>query len=308
MNNVGTTVNSGASNSGVSGEKQQNAPRGRLILFRHGQTTSNLITALDTAVPGADLTSMGVEQAFTGGERIVADGTLSGVGEVQEGDAPSGSPRPVIISSEALRARKTARFAAQGMVNQGASVFTASPSTDGVKTVPITAELDDPTVPTAIPGLTEVTAGDLEMNTDMESIHTYRYTQLQWSSGKMDMCMPGGQSGWETRRRFLEGITPMLPLLVPGAVGSDMSTPSDLIVVVHGSVMRFIAGQLAGVEAHFVQDGYVPNCRWIVLDSPASLDLAAASDSDVDQSCGSWRVKQWAWLPGDRVRLKGSAQ
>ncbi|MGX6968692.1 histidine phosphatase family protein [Corynebacterium sp. c7Ub_26] len=94
MNNVGTTVNSGASNSGVSGEKQQNAPRGRLILFRHGQTTSNLITALDTAVPGADLTSMGVEQAFTGGERIVADGTLSGVGEVQEGDAPPGSPRP----------------------------------------------------------------------------------------------------------------------------------------------------------------------------------------------------------------------
>ena len=208
----------------------------------------------------------------------------------------------------AHRARKTARFAAQGMVNQGASVFTASPSTDGVKTVPITAELDDPTVPTAIPGLTEVTAGDLEMNTDMESIHTYRYTQLQWSSGKMDMRMPGGQSGWETRRRFLEGITPMLPLLVPGAVGSDMSTPSDLIVVVHGSVMLFIAGQLAGVEAHFVQDGYVPNCRLIVLDSPASLDLAAASDSDVDQSCGSWRVKQWAWLPGDRVRLKGSAQ
>ncbi|MDN8624284.1 MULTISPECIES: histidine phosphatase family protein [Corynebacterium] len=307
MNSVGTTVNSGTSH-GSSGEKSQDAPRGRLILFRHGQTTSNLITALDTAVPGADLTSMGVEQAFTGGERIVVDGTLSGSGVAQQGDAPVGSPRPVIISSEALRARKTARFAAQGMVNQGASVFTASPSPDGVMTDPITAEPDDPTVPTAIPGLTEVTAGDLEMNTDMESIHTYRYTQLQWSSGKMDMRMPGGQSGWETRRRFLEGITPMLPLLIPGAVGADTNTPSDLIVVVHGSVMRFIAGQLAGVEAHFVQDGYVSNCRWIVLDSPASLDLAAASYSDVDQSCGSWRVKQWAWLPGDRVRLKGSAQ
>ena len=308
MNSVGTTVNSGTSHGHASEEKQQGASRGRLILFRHGQTTSNLITALDTAVPGADLTSMGVEQAFTGGERIVADGTLSGAGAGRQNHAPAGSPRPVIISSEALRAGKTARFAAQGMVNQGASVFTASPSPDGVKTAPITAEPDDPTVPTAIPGLTEVTAGDLEMNTDMESIHTYRYTQLQWSSGKMDMRMPGGQSGWETRRRFLEGITPMLPLLVPGAVGSDTSTPSDLIVVVHGSVMRFIAGQLAGVEAHFVQDGYVSNCRWIVLDSPASLDLGAASYSDVDQSCGSWRVKKWAWLPGDRVRLKGSVQ
>ena len=307
MNSVGTTVNSGISNGRVSGDKSQGAPRGRLILFRHGQTTSNLITALDTAVPGADLTSMGVEQAFTGGERIVVDGTLSGAGVEQRGDAPADSPRPVIISSEARRARKTARFAAQGMVNQGASVFTASPSPDGVMIAPVTAEPDDPTVPTAIPGLTEVTAGDLEMNTDMESIHTYRYTQLQWSSGKMDIRMPGGQSGWETRRRFLEGVTPMLPLLVPGAVESDTPTPSDLIVVVHGSVMRFIAGQLAGVEAHFVQDGYVSNCRWIVLDSPASLDLAGASYSDVDQSCGSWRVRQWAWLPGDCVRLKGSA-
>ena len=97
----------------------------------------------------------------------------------------------------------------------------------------------------------------------------------------------------------------MLPLLVSGAVESDTSTPSDLIVVVHGSVMRFIAGQLAGVGGPFRADGCVSNCRWIVLDSPASLDLAAASYSDVDQSCGSWRVKRWAWLPGDRVRLEG---
>lgn len=153
MNSVGTTVNSGTSHGHASEEKQQGASRGRLILFRHGQTTSNLITALDTAVPGADLTSMGVEQAFTGGERIVADGTLSGAGEAQHGNESAGSPRPVIISSEALRARKTARFAAQGMVNQGASVYTASPSPDGVITAPITAEPDNPTVPTAIPGL-----------------------------------------------------------------------------------------------------------------------------------------------------------
>ncbi len=118
MNSVGTTVNSGTPHGRASGKKSQNAPRGRLILFRHGQTTSNLITALDTAVPGADLTSMGVEQAFTGGERIVADGTLSGAEVARQGDASAGSPRPVIISSEALRARKTARFAAQGMVNQ----------------------------------------------------------------------------------------------------------------------------------------------------------------------------------------------
>ena len=35
----------------------------RLYLARHGQTTSNVIRALDTAAPGADLTDLGREQA-----------------------------------------------------------------------------------------------------------------------------------------------------------------------------------------------------------------------------------------------------
>jgi len=35
----------------------------RLLLIRHGQTSSNVIRALDTAMPGADLTELGREQA-----------------------------------------------------------------------------------------------------------------------------------------------------------------------------------------------------------------------------------------------------
>ena len=35
----------------------------RLILIRHGQTHSNVAHALDTTVPGADLTDLGREQA-----------------------------------------------------------------------------------------------------------------------------------------------------------------------------------------------------------------------------------------------------
>lgn len=42
----------------------------RLILARHGQTTSNLIRALDTAAPGASLTDNGEEQAARLGERL----------------------------------------------------------------------------------------------------------------------------------------------------------------------------------------------------------------------------------------------
>ncbi|MCZ2827527.1 histidine phosphatase family protein [Modestobacter sp. VKM Ac-2986] len=35
----------------------------RLVLVRHGQTTSNLVHALDTAEPGAELTALGQQQA-----------------------------------------------------------------------------------------------------------------------------------------------------------------------------------------------------------------------------------------------------
>lgn len=36
----------------------------RLVLIRHGQTTSNVAELLDTAAPGADLTDLGREQAW----------------------------------------------------------------------------------------------------------------------------------------------------------------------------------------------------------------------------------------------------
>lgn len=45
----------------------------RLILVRHGQTSSNTGALLDTAVPGADLTATGREQAAGLVERVAAE-------------------------------------------------------------------------------------------------------------------------------------------------------------------------------------------------------------------------------------------
>ncbi|GAB3076648.1 histidine phosphatase family protein [Corynebacterium aquatimens] len=42
-----------------------------LILLRHGQTTSNVTRALDTALPGADLTELGQQQARDAGAEII---------------------------------------------------------------------------------------------------------------------------------------------------------------------------------------------------------------------------------------------
>lgn len=62
----------------------------RLILVRHGQTTSNLVHALDTAMPGAPLTDLGRHQAAD----LVSD--------------LAGETIDVIAASPLLRAQQTA--------------------------------------------------------------------------------------------------------------------------------------------------------------------------------------------------------
>lgn len=63
---------------------------GRLILARHGQTVANVARRLDTKLPGAELTELGVEQARTLGKNLV----------VRE---PS-----LLVASQAIRAKQTA--------------------------------------------------------------------------------------------------------------------------------------------------------------------------------------------------------
>ncbi|SDT19255.1 histidine phosphatase family protein [Microterricola viridarii] len=62
----------------------------RLFLIRHGQTPSNVIGALDTAVPGPALTELGMQQASAIGELLGAE------------------PIAAVYASSQLRAQQTA--------------------------------------------------------------------------------------------------------------------------------------------------------------------------------------------------------
>lgn len=62
----------------------------RLVLARHGQTTANLVRALDTVPPGAPLTELGQAQAAALAERL------------------GGWPVRAVHASRALRAQQTA--------------------------------------------------------------------------------------------------------------------------------------------------------------------------------------------------------
>jgi probable phosphoglycerate mutase len=50
----------------------------RLVLVRHGQTSANVIHALDTRPPGAPLTDLGLAQADALAERLAADPVVGG--------------------------------------------------------------------------------------------------------------------------------------------------------------------------------------------------------------------------------------
>lgn len=76
------------------GAERTETVSGRLILARHGQTVANVARRLDTKLPGAELTDLGIEQARTLG-RNLAD-----------------RPPALLVASQALRARQTADNAA----------------------------------------------------------------------------------------------------------------------------------------------------------------------------------------------------
>lgn len=119
----------------------------RLILVRHGQTSSNVGHNLDTAAPGADLTDLGREQA----EALV--NTL--------GDEPV---RTMFVSN-LVRTQQT-----------------AAPLAAHFGLEPIIRE-----------GLREISAGDLEMANDEESIQTYVRTAVGWSAGDWNTRVPGSE-------------------------------------------------------------------------------------------------------------------
>lgn len=138
-----------------------------LFLVRHGQTTSNLIKALDTALPGADLTDLGQQQAQAAGAALRQRTTAAR-----------------IASSQALRAQHTARLLREAFVDQGGV------ATNGG----------------ARPGMAEIPAGDLEMRTDHEAHVAYHTAFGLWLSHDLNVRVPGGNDGHEILEQYLPSL------------------------------------------------------------------------------------------------------
>lgn len=137
----------------------------RIIFIRHGQTTGNVGRHLDTALPGAPLTDLGVTQA-RGLGRILLPGAM----RISE-----------IVTSHALRARKTGAGAVGGLHLLGENGIRLRHQS----------------------GLHEIQAGDLEGRNDRDAHMGYMKAFYEWIRGNWDFGLPGGESGEDVLERFL---------------------------------------------------------------------------------------------------------
>ncbi|MCZ9309578.1 histidine phosphatase family protein [Corynebacterium uberis] len=131
----------------------------RIILLRHGRTYSNVIRALDTRPPGAELTDEGREQARAVGRELAQLPAVE---------------LATITCSVALRAQQTAMLAAQTYHQQRGWAPRA---------VPVTVA----------PGLHEVNVGDLEMRTDAAAHTTYESLLRELIAANPAAAMPEGE-------------------------------------------------------------------------------------------------------------------
>lgn len=185
----------------------------RLILVRHGQTSSNVGHNLDTAAPGADLTDLGREQA----EALV--NTL--------GDEPV---RTMFVSN-LVRTQQT-----------------AAPLAAHFGLEPIIRE-----------GLREISAGDLEMANDEESIQTYVRTAVGWSAGDWNTRVPGSEEdGHDVIRRFSAVVSEAVESAAHGEVP---------ILVSHGAIIRaWTAARCANIGVDFVAHNALSNTGAVIIE------------------------------------------
>lgn len=122
-----------------------------------------------------------------------------------------------------------------------------------------------------IDGLHEVVVGDLEGRGDEESVRTFFGVFHEWTAGKLDESMPGGESGWQALERFSAAIRRICATHAGGAV----------VVVCHGAIIRLVASWMAAnVSNELVERTLIPNTGRVVL----AADESAST---------GWRCLEW---------------
>ncbi|WP_028474020.1 histidine phosphatase family protein [Nocardioides alkalitolerans] len=122
-------------------------------------------------------------------------------------------------------------------------------------------------------GLEEISAGDLEMRSDLDSVKAYAGSVGAWLEGDLDHRVPGGPSGREFRERYDAAVRE-----IAAAHGPD----DTVAVVSHGAAIRAWSTLAAGIDPDTATELFLRN---------TGLSVVAGSPD------GGWRLERWSSDP-----------
>ena len=126
-------------------------------------------------------------------------------------------------------------------------------------------------------GLREVSAGELEMRNDRDSIITYLKTVYRWVSGETGVRMPGGPDGASTLARF--------DAVVQELAAAGLKMPA---VVSHGAIIRaWATARAENVGPDFIVENTLSNTGVAVMEAE---DLPGGG-------LGPWQLLTWMGEP-----------
>jgi probable phosphoglycerate mutase len=133
---------------------------------------------------------------------------------------------------------------------------------------PVAAAHDLPVV--VLDGVQEADCGELEGATDPASHERFQDVYEAWMNDEFDARLPGGESAFEVRARFVAAV-------------EAVAAADPVVVVSHGAAIRLGVGALLGEGA---ETRYVPNAGLVVLTGTP----------------GRWALEHWDGaepVPGD---------
>ena len=90
--------------------------------------------------------------------------------------------------------------------------------------------------------------------------------------GDPEARMPGGESYADVLERYQ-------PVLED--IAAELGEDEDVVVVSHGAAIRVVTTHACGVDPDFAYSGYMPNCRFTVMEPQG-------------KPFGQWTLKRWA--------------
>lgn len=132
-------------------------------------------------------------------------------------------------------------------------------------------------------GLEEVSAGDLELRSDLDAVHTYAGCLVSWMRGDLDRRTPGGASGKEFLDRYDGAVRKIVE-----SHGAD----ETVAAFSHGAAIRVFTATAVGLDPDVAADMRIMNTGMSVLEG--------------DHDAG-WKLVRWSSEPLGGLELEDFA-